>query len=401
MKYDFTSVINRAGWDAIAADNLGKSGAPGAPKDGFDPILMWIADMNFPTAPCVIEAINKRLSHPMFGYFSPRKEYIDAIVNWQKTHNGASDITADCIGYENGVLGGVSNALSVYCSRGDNVLLHSPTYNGFTSTLENCGYNIVLSPLVLDENGVWRMDFEDMERKIVENKIHATIFCSPHNPAGRVWERWELEKAMAIFEKHNVMIVSDEIWSDFVLEVHKHIPTQCVSEYSKNHTVAMYAPTKTFNIAGLIGSYHVIYNPALRDRIDKESSLCHYNSMNVLSMHALMGAYTAEGEEWLAELLTVLDKNAEYAYNYVTSKFEGVTCARPQGTYILYVDCTEWCEKHGKTIDDVLKAAWDVGVAIQDGRPFHGACHTRINLALPYSQLEEAFARLDKYVFNA
>ena len=402
MKYDFTSIMDRVGKDAIAVEALGQMKmAPKPPKDGFDIIPMWVADMNFPTVPTIPKAIIERAKHPAYGYFSPRKEYYDAIIQWQKNRNGVTDLTPECIGYENGVLGGVISALNVYCSRGDNVLVHKPTYIGFTNSLTNNGYHIVHSELVKDENGVWRMDFEDMEKKIVEHNIHATIFCSPHNPCGRVWERWEIEKAMEIFKKHDVMVVADEIWSDLITTGHKHIPTQSVSEDAKMRTVALYAPSKTFNLAGLIGSYHIIYNQHLRDRIAKESSLSHYNSMNVLSMHALIGAYQPEGYEWLEELREVITGNIDYACNYIKENFDGVSVSRPEGTYMLFADCSEWCEKHGKTIEDVEKAAWDVGVACQDGRMFHGPCHLRINLALPLSRVQEAFARLDKYVFNA
>lgn len=402
MKYDFTSIMDRVGKDAIAVEALGQMKmAPKPPKDGFDIIPMWVADMNFPTVPTIPEAIIERAKHPAYGYFSPRKEYYDAIIQWQKKRNGVTDLTPECIGYENGVLGGVISALNVYCSRGDNVLLHKPTYIGFTNSLTNNGYHIVHSDLVKDENDVWRMDFADMEKKIVEHNIHATIFCSPHNPCGRVWERWEIEKAMEIFKKHDVMVVADEIWSDLVTTGHKHIPTQSVSEDARQRTVALYAPSKTFNLAGLIGSYHIIYNQHIRDRIAKESSLSHYNSMNVLSMHALIGAYQPEGYEWLDELREVITGNIDYACNYIKEHFDGVSVSRPEGTYMLFVDCSEWCEKHGKTIEDIEQAAWDVGVACQDGRMFHGPCHLRINLALPLSRVQEAFDRLDKCVFNA
>ncbi|MGN0466842.1 MAG: MalY/PatB family protein [Lachnospiraceae bacterium] len=400
MKYDFTSIMERKGFDAIAVDDLGKTGfAPGAPKEGFDAIPMWVADMNFPTVPTIPEAIIERAKHPAYGYFKPRREYIDAILAWQKKRNGVDGLSRKHIGYENGVLGGVVSTLNVICSKGDNVLLHSPTYIGFTSCVENNGYHIIHSPLYLDENKIWRMDFEDMERKIVRHKIHAAIFCSPHNPCGRVWERWEIEKAMEIYKKHDVYVISDEIWSDIILYGNKHIPTQSVSEDAKNRTVAIYAPSKTFNLAGLVGSYHIIYNQWLRERIEKESSLSHYNSMNVLSMYALIGAYKPEGYEWVDELCQVLTENVEFACNYIEEHFDGVEVARPEGTYMLFLDCTKFCQKHGKTIDELQKSGWDVGVAWQDGRMFHGPCHIRMNLALPFSRVREAFERLEKYVF--
>ena len=396
MKYDFTSIMDRHNMDAIAVDC-----PPAQPKEGFDVIPMWVADMNFPTAPSIPEAITARTQHTAYGYFMPRKEYYDAIINWHKTRNGVDGLLPEHIGYANGVLGGVVSALNVICSRGDNVLVHSPTYIGFTHALGDNGYNIVHSPLVIDEQGIWRMDFEDMERKIVDNKIHAAIFCSPHNPCGRVWERWEIEKAMELYKKHDVFVISDEIWSDLILSGHKHIPTQFVSEDAKMRTVAMYAPSKTFNLAGMVGSYRVIYNKWLRDRVDKEASLSHYNGMNVLSMYALIGGYSETGAQWLDELNQVLTANVDFACDYIAKHFDGVNVCRPQGTYMLFLDCTDWCARTGKTMDELEKAAWDVGVALQDGRMFHGPHHLRVNLALPMSRVKEAFQRLDKYVFHA
>lgn len=399
MKYDFTSILDRNGKDAIAVEHIPIPGAQ--VKEGFDRIPMWVADMNFPTVPTVVEAMMERVQHPAYGYFDPSEEYYASIIRWQEKCNGVTGLKPEHIGYENGVLGGVISALNVMCSNGDNVLLHSPTYIGFTMSLENNGYHIVHSPLIKDENGVWRMDFEDMEKKIVKNRIHAAVFCSPHNPCGRVWERWEIEKAMELYKKYDVFVISDEIWSDLILEGHKHIPTQSVSEDARNRTVAMYAPSKTFNLAGLVGSYHIIYNGWLRERVLKESSLSHYNAMNVLSMHALVGVYKPEGYEWLDELRQVLTGNVEFACRYIQDHFEGIEVSKPEGTYMLFLDCTKWCEKHGKTIDELQRAGVEVGVIWQDGRPFHGPCHIRMNLALPFSRVQEAFERLDRYVFHA
>ena len=205
---------------------------------------------------------------------------------------------------------------------------------------------------------------------------------------------------MELCRKHDVYVVSDEIWSDIILPGYRHTPTQSVSEDARNRTLAFYAPSKTFNLAGLVGSYHIIYNSWLRDRIEKESSLSHYNSMNVMSMHALIGAYGEEGNTWAKELCEVITGNVDFACEYITKHFDGVTFSRPQGTYMLFIDCKKWLEMHGKTMDELLKAGWDVGVVWQDGRAFHGKTHIRMNLALPLSRIQEAFHRLDKYVFN-
>lgn len=399
MKFDFSTVLDRHNQDALAVDSLTPESRPAAPKDGFDVIPMWIADMCFPTAPAVQEAMLARLQHPIYGYFQPSQAYFDSITAWQRRRNGVTGLEPRHIGYANGVLGGLVSALNVLCSRGDSVLLHSPTYTGFTRSLNDNGYHIVHSPLTPDENGIWRMDFDDMEKKIVEHRIHTAVFCSPHNPTGRVWEPWEIEGAMEIFRKHDVFVISDEIWSDLILSGHKHIPSQSVSEDAKNRTVALYSPSKAFNLAGLVGSYSIVYNPWLRDRMNRAAELCHFNAQNVLSMHALMGAYSPEGEEWLEELRQVLTENVDFAMGYFAQHFPEITLRRPQGTYLLFPDCSAWCKRHEKTIEEVEQACWNVGVAVQDGRLFHGECHLRINLALPRTLLEEALGRLKQYVF--
>ena len=403
MRYDFTKIIDRHGKDAIAVDGLGKNPgfAPEPPKDGFDVIPMWVADMNFETVPTIPKAIMDRAAHPAYGYFSPVEEYYDSIIRWHKIRNNVEGLMPEYIGYENGVLGGVISALTAFAAPGDAVLLHSPTYIGFTKCITENGYKIVHSPLKKDEKGIWRMDYEDMDAKLKANNIHVAVFCSPHNPTGRVWERWEIEKAMELYAKYDVTVISDEIWSDIILDGHQHIPTQSVSEDARNRTVALYAPSKTFNLAGLIGSYHIIYNRTLRERIVKESSLCHYNSMNVLSMYALIGAYKPEGYEWVDELRQVIGENVTYACDYIDEHFEGVHVSRPQGTYMLFIDCEEWCKAHGKTAEELLKMGYEAGVFWQSGKAFHGEWYIRMNLALPNSRVREAFDRLDKYVFNA
>ena len=311
MKFNFDQMLERHGMDAIAVDGLGlmPGMSPDRPKEGFDVIPMWVADMNFPTAPSIQEAIINRVNHPAFGYFMATDAYYDAIISWHKERKGIEDIKKEDIGYENGVLGGLISALNVFCSRGDKVLVHSPTYIGFTNSLANNGYHIIHSDLIKDEDGRWVMDYEDMERKIIDQKITTAIICNPHNPTGRVWTREELKKAVDIFEKHQVKIISDEIWSDIILFNNKQIPAQSVSAYAHENTVALYAPSKTFNLAGLVGSYHIIYNEYIRNRMSKEASLSHYNSMNVLSMHALIGAYSKTGHEWTDELNKTIGEN--------------------------------------------------------------------------------------------
>lgn len=398
MRFDFTTIYDRRGKDAMAVDAVEKI-PTFQPNEGFDAIPMWVADMNFATAPSVNAEIAKRIEHPLYGYYMTPDEYYDAIIHWHETRNGVTGLEKEHIGYENGVLGGLMSALNAVCARGDKVLVHAPTYIGFTGSIENAGYHIVTSDLKQDRYGIWRMDFFDMEMKIKKNDIRAVVFCSPHNPTGRVWEREELEQFMDMAQRLNVAVISDEIWSDLTLRGYKHIPLQSVSEDARNRTIALYAPSKTFNLAGLIGSYHIIYNEALHKRVEKEASTCHYNSMNVLSMHALIGAYSDEGAQWVDELREVLTANVKYACKFIRKNFKGVNVQQPEGTYMLFLDCEGYCKRSGRSLDEVKKAGYEVGVIWQDGRPFHGPHHIRMNLALPTTRVEEAMQRLKDYVF--
>ncbi|MDO5444424.1 MAG: aminotransferase class I/II-fold pyridoxal phosphate-dependent enzyme [Eubacteriales bacterium] len=395
--FDFTTILDRAGKDSLAADKIPYDGV--SVDEGFSRIPMWIADMSFPTAECVLNAMKKRLEMPNFGYFAEPDAYYNAIIRWHKHRKGVDDLKKEFIGYENGVLGGVASAVSAFTTPGDKLLLHSPTYVGFTQTIDGLGRTIVHSELERDENGIWRMNFEDMDAKIKKNNINFVIFCSPHNPTGRVWERWEIEKAMEVYAANGCVVVSDEIWSDIIMPGYTHIPTQTISEDAKNRTIAFYAPSKTFSIAGLVGSYHVIYNKYLRDRVSRQSESTHYNESNVLSMHALLGGYSDEGNAWTDCMISTISGNLNYACDFIEENWPGVNVMRPQGTYMLYLDCSEWLAEHGVTIQELLERGVRKGVIWQNGEAFMRKNTIRMNLALPFALEKEAFDRLKQYVF--
>lgn len=395
MQFDFTTMLDRVGKDAMAVEMLGDEGgfAPGAPQPGYDAIPMWVADMNFPTAPSVVDAIVERAKHPAFGYFMPPDAYYEAIIGWHEKRHGVKGLLPEHIGYQNGVLGGLASACGAFTSPGDRVLVNSPTYIGFTHAIERCGRVLEHSPLVRDETGVWRMDYEDMDRRIREQHISLAVLCSPYNPCGRVWERAELERAAEVFAANDVVVVADEIWSDLVWKGAEHIPFHTVSDDARMRTITLCAPSKTFNLAGLIGSYDIVFNQRLRERLHAQGATSYYNDPNVLSMHALIGGYSEEGAAWVDELQEVLGGNVALACDFIDAT-EGLEAFRPQGTYMIFVDCTEWCRAHGKTIDELERALWDVGVAVQDGRMFGGPCHIRMNVALPRAKVEEALVRM-------
>ena len=397
MEFDFTTVLDRRGRDALAVDVIPFPDAQ--VKDGLRPIPMWVADMSFITAPPITEAVQKRLDHPNFGYFLLPDAYYDAIIGWQRTRHGVTGLSKAHIGYENGVLGGVSSVLRALTNEGDPILVHSPTYVGFLHVLHDLRRTPVTSPLRRDAQGVWRMDYADMERKIRENGIRVVIFCSPHNPCGRVWTREEIEAAMDVYRRCGCTVISDEIWADLTFTGHRHIPTQSVSEDARMRTVAFYAPSKTFSLAGLIGSYHIIYDEALRKTVRETGGATHYNSCNVLSLHALLGAYSPAGARWLDELRTVLYGNLRYVKDFMESNFPGVSMFLPEGTYMLFLNCGAWCKAHDVPMETLLRRGVEAGVIWQRGADFGDPDCIRLNVALPFPLVEEAMERLRTRVF--
>ena len=359
---------------------------------------MWVADMDFKIPQCVQKALHEYVDFGALGYYRIPDGYYDAFINWEKKHFNF-EVKREWLRFAPGVVAAFNWMIQMLTKKEDAVIVMTPVYYPFLQAVTNIERKLITSDLV-NENGNYPIDFDDFEKKIVDNDVKAFILCSPHNPVGRVWRKEELKEMLEICHRHHVYVISDEIHQDFVFGDKKQTPSYLMTEHW-DEILTITAPSKTFNLAGLVGSYHIIYNKYLRDRVVAKSSKPHYNEMNVLSMHALIGAYKPEGYEWVDELRQALTGNVYYACNYIKEHFKGVEVSRPQGTYMLFLDCTKWCEEHGKSIDEVEKAGWDVGVAWQDGRMFLHPCAIRMNLALPLSRVQEAFDRLDKYVFNA
>ena len=393
MQYDFDTPIDRTHTWSIKHDFKKENGK------ADDILPLWVADMDFRSPDSVVEALKKAVDHGIFGYSRADESYFDAVAAWyQKRHH--LTLQPEWMTCTPGIVFALSIAVRAFTQEGDAVLIQPPVYHPFSRAILRNKRTLVENPLVL-KDGHYEMDLEELEQKVLDEHVKLMILCNPHNPVGRVWTREELTALADICLRHHVYVISDEIHGDFVWQGHEQTPYASISEEACLHSMMCTAPSKTFNLAGLVGSYHIVYNSWWRDRMEKESSLSHYNMMNVLSMHALIGAYKPEGYEWTNELCEVLTSNIDFACDYIEKHFEGVTVSKPQGTYMLFVDCTDWCKAHGKTIEDVEHACWDVGAAIQDGTMFFGPCHLRMNLASPRSRIEEAFHRMDKYVFNA
>ncbi len=388
----FDTVWDRWSNDAIKWDLTKLEGSPFYTKvDKEDVIPMWVADMDFATAPSVVAALKERVEHPLYGYFSLPDSYVDAVSSWQESRFGVQGIKRDNIMYQNSVLGGLASFIYAYTQAGDNVLINQTTYTGFQGTVKAAGRFLVYSELKQDENGIYRLDLEDMEAKIIANNIPAFIFCSPHNPTGRVWTKEEIQSVVDLCHKHDVMILSDEIWADFIVDkVSKHIPTQSVSDVAKKITMALYAPSKTFNLAGLVGAYSIIYCPKMNRMITKVAASSHYNMLNVFSVHALIGAYEG-GAEYVDEMNKYIRKNQEDLADFFLNKCKGIKTSLPQGTYLLWVDTKDT----GMDIQDILDKLREVGIIVNDGRTFHGKTHLRFNCACPNSLIQKAINKME------
>jgi cystathionine beta-lyase len=306
--------------------------------------------------------------------------------------NGVTGLEKEHIGYENGVLGGLVSALRALLPDGGKVLLHRPTYVGFTGSVTNAGYEIVHSDLTQDEDGTWRMDYEDMDRKIRENDIKVCIFCNPHNPCGRVWTKEEIESAAAVYEKNGCTVISDEIWSDLILGDNHFTPFQTVSEWTKENTVALYAPSKTFNLAGLQTAFVIIPNDEIRAKFDQGQAANRIINMNWFGQVALETAYN-RCENYVDGLRDYVNANMDYMVDYVRKNLPMLKLRKSEGTYMVWVDF----RGSGMTTEEIeYFIAHKAHIGVDMGTWFGpgGEGWLRFNLACPRCLLDKALEML-------
>ena len=387
MKYDFTTILDRAGRDSLAADAVPFDVQP---DPGVRKIPMWVADMSFPAAPPIIEAIEKRLEMPNFGYFSLPDSYFDSIISWQQRRNGVTKLSREHIGYENGVLGGVSSAVQALTAPGEKILVHSPTYVGFTHTMADNGRVLVHSPLVRDENGVWRMDYADMDAKLKRHRIHLAILCSPHNPCGRAWSEEELTAVVALCRRYGAPIVCDEIHADFVYAPNTHHSILTIPG-AREIAVMLCAASKTFNVAGLEQSAIVCCNEAVRKAIAEDMAASGVKAGNAFALAATRAAYTG-CDAWLDGLMDYLAGSRDMVAAFVAERMPRVRLTPLEATYLMWLDCSAL----GFTQDELLARIRAAHVKVNDGLFFgeQGRGFIRLNIGCPRSQIREALTRL-------
>ena len=384
MKFNFDKIIDRTNNFSAKWSEMNKN-------FGTNNLLpMWVADMDFLTAPCVMEALKDRLEQGIFGYTTRPSSYNESIVNWLD-NRFSWKINQEWLMFSPAVITSISLLIQNLTQKNDKIMIQEPVYSPFHNIVESNERSLVISPLVKLDDGSYVMDYEDIEAKIKDVKVF--ILCNPHNPVGRVWTREELTRLGEICLKHNVLVISDEIHSDIILKNHKHTPFASISKEFSENTITCMAPTKTFNLAGLQSSFLVISNPYYYEVMDKAFSILDIKRNNAFSLVATEAAYNY-GEDWLYELIKYIEDNVDFAIDYIKNHMPQLKVKKPEGTYLLWVDFSNL------NVDkkDLKNALINKGrIALSDGSSFGigGDGYYRINLACPRSMVLEGLKRIE------
>ena len=384
MKYDFDQIIDRHGTGCLKYDFARERGKR------EDVLPLWVADMDFRVAEPILERLRKTVDHGIFGYSEAKGDYFQTVASWYQERFGW-EVHRSWLVKTPGVVFAIAAAVRAFTEKGDSVLLQQPVYYPFSEAIRDNGRELVNSPLKL-VNGHYEMDFEDLEKKIVEHHVRLFLLCSPHNPVGRVWTEAELRRVGDICVKHGVIVVSDEIHSDFVWPGYKHTVFASLSKAYADISVTCTAPSKTFNLAGLQTSNIFIPNRDLKHRFRKAVDQAGYSQLNTMGLVACQAAYE-EGGEWLEQLKEYLQGNLTFAREYIEKNLPGVHLIEPEGTYLIWLDFRDLGLTEAQREDLIVNKAklWlDSGAIFGvDGEGFE-----RINIACPRATLKEAFDRL-------
>lgn len=385
--YDFDKEIDRLNTSCSKWDGLEK-------RFGTTDVLpLWVADMDFAAPESVTKAIAERAAHPVFGYPIREADYYDSFITWEKNLNDF-DVKREWLDYVPGVVCGIACALQAFTVPGDGVLIMPPVYHPFRNTINAQGRHVINSPLHY-RNGRFEIDFEDLDKKAADARV--LLLCSPHNPTGRVFSRDEMNRIEAICRKHNLLVISDEIHSDLVYSHASHIPFPMVSEWAREHSVTLMAPSKTFNVAGLVASIYIVPNPDMKRHMDHIVKECmHIGGGNIFGLIAADAAY-AGGREWYDDLMTYLQGNIDFLDNGLKKRVPQVKLVIPEATYIPLIDCRELNlpgEKLQEFMLNEVRAAMNEGELF--GREGEGFC--RINIGTQRKNLAEFITRLENAV---
>lgn len=386
-KYNFDEVISRYNTNSLKYDYKKRRGMP------ENVLPLWVADMDFRTAPEVLDALYTKVCHGIFGYSEPLDDYYEALKEWFIKHYEWSP-EANKLILVPGVVFGICNVINALTKEGDSILINQPVYYPFSEAILDNKRKLVVSNLVY-ENYRYKIDFNDLENKIILNDVKIYLLCNPHNPVGRVWTKDELLKIKEITNKHNVIVISDEIHADFIYKGNKFISYGTID---KENSIICTSPSKTFNLAGLHTGNIYVFDDSLRRKIRQTIRKTGYSQSNIMGIIATTAAYKFGGD-WYFSLLEYLEGNLKYVKDFIKKELPGVRLVEPEGTYLIWLDFKD-LNISDKTLNDIIvnkaKLWLDAGnIFGKSGEGFE-----RINIACPRSILEEAFKRLKKALYE-
>ena len=384
MNYDFDKIIDRSGSGDLKHEVLKE-------RYGRDDILpLWVADMDFETPDFILDAMRKRMEHPIFGYTVQPEEYWPTVKKWIADHH-QWDVKEEWMTYIPGVVRGLGFAINALTEPGDKIIIQTPVYHPFRTTIEGNGRCTVKNQLIeTDGDNFYEMDFDNLLSIIDGAKM--LVLCNPHNPAGITWSKETLQRLADICYEHNVIVISDEIHADLALFGHKHIPFASVSEEAAMNSITFMAPTKTFNMAGIISAYSVIPNPSIRERYYQWLDTNELSEPNIFAPIATIAAYR-KGEAWRQQLIQYIEQNILFAEQYVAQHLPQVKVVRPEASFLVWLDCRALGLSHEALIDLFVNRA---RLALNDGEMFgHGGeGFMRMNVGCPRTVLQQALERL-------
>lgn len=381
----FDEIIDRKNTNSLKYDFAVERGRPA------DILPLWVADMDFKVADEITEAISNIVSHGIYGYTDSKDDYFDAIKNWYK-NNYSWEIKKEWLVKTPGVVFAIATAIRAFTNPGDSIIIQQPVYYPFFKMIQYNDRVVVNSPLV-NEDGCYKMNFEEFEQKIIQHNVKLFILCSPHNPVGRVWKVDELRRIGEICCKHNVLVIADEIHSDFTYEGHTHTVFSTISDEFKNNSIVCTAPSKTFNLAGLQISNAFIANEDLRKRFIREKAKTGYDEVNTIGLAAAKAAYS-EGQPWLDGMKLYLKDNLDFVREFLKERLPMLTLVEPEGTYLVWINFKGLGLSTSEREDFIVNKAklW-----LDSGSMFgvDGKDYERINIACPRSVLKKALEQLE------
>ena len=388
MKYNFDEIIDRKNNHSVKYNELIK-------KFGVDDVIpLWIADMDFKTAQPVIDALEKKVQHGVFGYVYRPDEYFESFINWQKRRFGWEP-RKELLSFSIGIVPSLGALVQLFSEKGDKILIQTPVYSEFYDISEDNG-RIVIENRFSEKDGEYSLDLEDLENKLKENP-KLFIFCNPHNPLGHVWTHEELEAIGNLCRKYNVPVISDEIHADLTLWDNNHIPMASISEEIRQNTITCTSTGKAFNLAGLQSATIVFNNLEVKTKFDKFWKDLEVHRNNPFNLVATIAAYSDEGEEYLNQLKEYLQNNILFLNDFFKEYIPEIIPNIPQATYLVWLDCRKLCEKFGfdqKQLEEFMLTKAKLG--LNEGRVYQKKLEgfMRLNVACPRAVLEKALNQL-------